>query len=201
MIVNNPVLMTLISDSLAKTIGVPPIRIHDVVHRRRSITADAANRPSLDQAILVLVVVQIVGMGVSDYRGGSRHRCARRNRCGSGRRPVSDLRSEFPPSCYTIAIKVDFQNGILDRCTEVPNVISPCSKVEIQVIVIQVDVPLAVYARVSGWRLELGGCLALYARGIPLYDSSSLAGGLGIPKAVSGPADLAAGKPAYGMTA
>ena len=27
---------------LAKTIGVPPIRIHDVVHCRRSITADTA---------------------------------------------------------------------------------------------------------------------------------------------------------------
>ncbi len=29
---------------LAKTIGVPPIRIHDIVHRRRSITADTALR-------------------------------------------------------------------------------------------------------------------------------------------------------------
>ena len=29
---------------LAKTIGVPPIRIHDVVHGRRSITADTALR-------------------------------------------------------------------------------------------------------------------------------------------------------------
>ncbi len=27
---------------LAKTIGVPPIRIHDIVHRRRSITVDTA---------------------------------------------------------------------------------------------------------------------------------------------------------------
>ncbi len=29
---------------LAKTVGVPPIRIHDIVHRRRSITADTALR-------------------------------------------------------------------------------------------------------------------------------------------------------------
>ena len=29
---------------LAKTIGVPPIRTHDIVHRRRSITADTALR-------------------------------------------------------------------------------------------------------------------------------------------------------------
>ncbi len=29
---------------LAKTIGVPPIRINDIVHRRRSITADTALR-------------------------------------------------------------------------------------------------------------------------------------------------------------
>ena len=29
---------------LAKTIGVPQIRIHDIVHRRRSITADTALR-------------------------------------------------------------------------------------------------------------------------------------------------------------
>lgn len=29
---------------LAKTIGVPPIRVHDIVHRRRSITADTALR-------------------------------------------------------------------------------------------------------------------------------------------------------------
>ena len=29
---------------LAKTMGVPPIRIHDIVHRRRSITADTALR-------------------------------------------------------------------------------------------------------------------------------------------------------------
>ncbi len=29
---------------LAKTIGVPPIRIHDIVHGRRSITADSALR-------------------------------------------------------------------------------------------------------------------------------------------------------------
>ena len=29
---------------LARTIGVPPIRIHDIVHRRRSITADTALR-------------------------------------------------------------------------------------------------------------------------------------------------------------
>ena len=29
---------------LAKTIGVPPIGIHDIVHRRRSITADTALR-------------------------------------------------------------------------------------------------------------------------------------------------------------
>ena len=29
---------------LAKTIGVPPIRIHDIVHRRRAITADTALR-------------------------------------------------------------------------------------------------------------------------------------------------------------
>ena len=29
---------------LAKTIEVPPIRIHDIVHRRRSITADTALR-------------------------------------------------------------------------------------------------------------------------------------------------------------
>ena len=29
---------------LAKTIGVPPIRIHNIVHRRRSITADTALR-------------------------------------------------------------------------------------------------------------------------------------------------------------
>ncbi len=29
---------------LAKTIGVPPIRVHDIVHCRRSITADTALR-------------------------------------------------------------------------------------------------------------------------------------------------------------
>ena len=29
---------------LAKAIGVPPIRIHEIVHRRRSITADTALR-------------------------------------------------------------------------------------------------------------------------------------------------------------
>ena len=29
---------------LAKTIGVPPVRIHDIVHCRRSITADTALR-------------------------------------------------------------------------------------------------------------------------------------------------------------
>lgn len=29
---------------LAKTIGVPPIRVHDIVHKRRSITADTALR-------------------------------------------------------------------------------------------------------------------------------------------------------------
>ena len=29
---------------LAKTIGVPQIRIHDIVHSRRSITADTALR-------------------------------------------------------------------------------------------------------------------------------------------------------------
>ena len=29
---------------LAKAIGVPPIRINDIVHRRRSITADTALR-------------------------------------------------------------------------------------------------------------------------------------------------------------
>lgn len=29
---------------LAKTIGVPPIRIHEIVHGRRSITADSAIR-------------------------------------------------------------------------------------------------------------------------------------------------------------
>lgn len=29
---------------LAKTIGVPPLRIHDIVHCRRSITADTALR-------------------------------------------------------------------------------------------------------------------------------------------------------------
>ena len=29
---------------LAKTIGVPPLRIHDIVHCRRSITADSALR-------------------------------------------------------------------------------------------------------------------------------------------------------------
>ena len=29
---------------LAKTIGVPPIRIHDIIHGRRSITADSALR-------------------------------------------------------------------------------------------------------------------------------------------------------------
>ena len=29
---------------LAKTIGVPQVRIHDIVHRRRSITADTALR-------------------------------------------------------------------------------------------------------------------------------------------------------------
>lgn len=29
---------------LAKTIGVPPIRIHEIVHGRRSITADSALR-------------------------------------------------------------------------------------------------------------------------------------------------------------
>ncbi len=29
---------------LAKTIGVPPIRIHDIVHCRRSVTADTALR-------------------------------------------------------------------------------------------------------------------------------------------------------------
>ena len=29
---------------LAKTIGVPPVRINDIVHRRRSITADTALR-------------------------------------------------------------------------------------------------------------------------------------------------------------
>lgn len=29
---------------LAKTIGVPPIRINEIVHRRRSITADTALR-------------------------------------------------------------------------------------------------------------------------------------------------------------
>ena len=29
---------------LAKTIGVPQIRIHDIVHRRRAITADTALR-------------------------------------------------------------------------------------------------------------------------------------------------------------
>ena len=29
---------------LAKTTGVPPIRIHSIVHRRRSITADTALR-------------------------------------------------------------------------------------------------------------------------------------------------------------
>ena len=29
---------------LAKAIGVPPIRIHDIVHRRRSISADSALR-------------------------------------------------------------------------------------------------------------------------------------------------------------
>lgn len=29
---------------LAKTVGVPPIRIHDIVHCRRSITADTALR-------------------------------------------------------------------------------------------------------------------------------------------------------------
>ncbi len=34
---------------LAKTIGVPPVRIHDIVHRRRSITADTALR--LGQAL------------------------------------------------------------------------------------------------------------------------------------------------------
>ena len=34
---------------LAKTIGVPQVRIHDIVHRRRSITADSALR--LGQAL------------------------------------------------------------------------------------------------------------------------------------------------------
>ena len=34
---------------LAKTIGVPQVRIHDIVHRRRSITADTALR--LGQAL------------------------------------------------------------------------------------------------------------------------------------------------------
>ena len=34
---------------LAKTMGVPPIRIHDIVHCRRSITADTALR--LGQAL------------------------------------------------------------------------------------------------------------------------------------------------------
>ncbi len=29
---------------LAKTIGVPPVRVHDIVNRRRSITADSALR-------------------------------------------------------------------------------------------------------------------------------------------------------------
>ena len=29
---------------LAKTVGVPQIRIHDIVHRRRSVTADTALR-------------------------------------------------------------------------------------------------------------------------------------------------------------
>ena len=29
---------------LAKTVGVPPIRIHDIVHHRRSITADTVLR-------------------------------------------------------------------------------------------------------------------------------------------------------------
>ena len=29
---------------LAKTVGVPPIRVHDIVHGRRSITADSALR-------------------------------------------------------------------------------------------------------------------------------------------------------------
>ncbi len=29
---------------LAKTIGVPPVRVHDIVNRRRSITADTALR-------------------------------------------------------------------------------------------------------------------------------------------------------------
>ena len=29
---------------LAKTIGVPPVRVHDIVKRRRSITADTALR-------------------------------------------------------------------------------------------------------------------------------------------------------------
>ena len=36
-------------DRLAKTIGVSPIRIHDIVHRRKSITADTALR--LGQAL------------------------------------------------------------------------------------------------------------------------------------------------------
>ncbi|MYD89278.1 MAG: HigA family addiction module antidote protein [Caldilineaceae bacterium SB0662_bin_9] len=34
---------------LAKTMGVPPIRVHDIVHCRRSITADTALR--LGQAL------------------------------------------------------------------------------------------------------------------------------------------------------
>lgn len=39
---------------LAKTIGVPQIRIHDIVHRRRSITADTALR--IGQALGIVSV-------------------------------------------------------------------------------------------------------------------------------------------------
>ena len=63
---------------LAKTMGMPPIRIHDIVHRRRSITADTALR--LGQALGM--TSRLLVEPSADVRPGSgphhdRHKCYR----------------------------------------------------------------------------------------------------------------------------
>ena len=59
---------------LAKTIGVPQVRIHDIVHCRRSITADTALR--IGKALGM--TPRLLAESPADVRPG---RCSRVNRC------------------------------------------------------------------------------------------------------------------------
>ena len=75
--------------------------------------------------------------------------------------------SELLPGCGAVTIEVDFQDGVLAACAEMPRVINPGGGVIVGVRVIQVGIPGLVNAGVAGRRLQLGRGLALDILRVP----------------------------------